>query len=65
MNMPIQLHRHYGLDKKIIEKRIKTYEKAKSEHPKRWSKDIRNWTLLEYVSLNPISEEEIKNILNK
>ena len=54
--------RHYGLDKQIMENRIKTYEQAKREHPERWSQDIRDWSLPEYVALNPISEEELKNI---
>ena len=56
---------HYGLDKKIMENRIKVYEKAKAKHPERWSKDIRNWELPKYVSLNPMAEEEVKDLLNK
>lgn len=39
--------RHYGLDKKIIENRIKVYEEAKAEHPSRWSRNIRDWSLAE------------------
>ena len=57
--------RHYDLDKEVMKKRIDTYEKARAKHPERWSKNIRNWTLPEYVSLNPIDEEEAKIILNK
>ena len=57
--------RHYGLDEEIIRKRNETYEKAKAKHPGRWSKSTRNWTLPDYVSLNPIDEEEVNNILNK
>ncbi len=57
--------RHYGLDKEIMRKRNETYEKARAEHPERWSKNIRNWSLPEYVSLNPIDEEEANDILNK
>ena len=56
--------RHYGLDKGIMRKRKEIYEKAKAKHPERWSKSIRNWILPEYVSLNPISEEEAENIIN-
>ncbi|WP_167792034.1 hypothetical protein [Soehngenia longivitae] len=48
-----------------MEKRKGTYKNAKAKHPERWSKNIRNWSLPEYVSLNPISEEEVKNILHK
>ena len=62
INFITPYQRHYGLDKMIMEKRKETYEKAKAKHPERWSKNIRNWTLPEYVSLNPISEEEANNI---
>ena len=57
--------RHYGLDKEIMKKRKETYEKARANHPERWSKNIRNWTLPEYVSLNPIDEEEANALLRK
>ncbi|TJX51329.1 transposase family protein, partial [Soehngenia saccharolytica] len=57
--------RHYGLDEEIMRKRNETYEKARAKHPERWSKNTRNWTLPEYVSLNPIDEEEANNLLNK
>lgn len=65
INFITPYQRHYGLDKKIMEKRKETYEKAKARHPERWSKNIRNWTLPEYVSLNPINIEEFDNIINK
>lgn len=48
-----------------MEKRIETYKKAKANHPERWSKDIRNWTLPEYVTLNPLSSEEINILLQE
>ena len=57
--------RHYGLDKKVMENRRKVYEKAKEKHPERWSKNIRDWELPGYVALNPIAEEEAKDLLNK
>lgn len=65
INFITPYQRHYGLDKKVMEKRKETYENAKAKHPERWSKNIRNWSLPEYVSLNPISEEEANNILHK
>lgn len=65
INFVTPYQRHYGLDKKIMENRIKVYEKAKLKHPERWSKNIRNWSLPKYVSLNPISEEEAKNIIKE
>ncbi len=57
--------RHYGLEQMIMEKRNKTYEEAKLKHPERWSKGTRDWSLPEYVSLNPIKENELKEIINK
>ncbi len=57
--------RHYGLDKEIMERRTKTYEAAKLRHPERWSGEIRNWSLPEYVTLNPMSEAEVKEILDQ
>ncbi|NLN48627.1 MAG: IS3 family transposase, partial [Clostridiales bacterium] len=57
--------RHYGLDKKIIKNRIKVYKRAREKHPERWSRNIRDWELPKYVALNPISEIEVKKLLNK
>ncbi|TJX50899.1 transposase family protein, partial [Soehngenia saccharolytica] len=57
--------RHYGLDEEIMRKRNETYEKARAKNPERRSKNTRNWILPEYVSLNPIDEEEAIDILNK
>ncbi|MBK5247475.1 MAG: IS3 family transposase [Peptostreptococcaceae bacterium] len=51
--------RHYNLDKNIIENRKKVYTRAKEKNPERWSRKTRNWDLPEYVSLNPIKEEEL------
>ena len=65
LNFITPYQRHYGLDKRIMENRIETYEKAKAKHPERWSKNIRNWSLPEYVSLNPISQEEADNLLQE
>ena len=65
INFITPYQRHNGLDKKIMEKRKEIYEKAKAKHPERWSKNIRNWTLPKYVSLNPISEGEVKNLIKE
>lgn len=45
--------RHDGLTDQILGQRTSVYEVAKSMHPERWSKGIRNWTLEEEVWLNP------------
>ena len=52
-------HRHYSLDKNIIENRKRVYARAKENNPERWSREIRNWDLPKYVALNPIKEEEL------
>lgn len=46
-----------------MEKCIETYKEAKQKYPERWSKNIRNWSLPKYVSLNPMKEKEVKEYL--
>lgn len=55
--------RHFGLDKEIMQIRIKTYEEARLKHPEIWSKKIRDWSLPEYVTLNPMSDVEIQKFI--
>lgn len=57
------IERHNGLDKDIFEKRKAVYEAAKTRHPERWSKGIRDWSLEDKVFLNPerISENVDKD----
>jgi len=52
--------RHTGADISIMKNRIKTYEEARKKHPQRWAKAIRDWSLPEYVALNPIKDNELK-----
>jgi len=63
INFITPYQRHYGLDIDIMQKRIETYKKAQAAHPERWSREIRDWSLPEYVTLNPMKENEVKNIL--
>ncbi|WP_027338561.1 IS3 family transposase [Halonatronum saccharophilum] len=65
INFITPYQRHYGLDMEIMKRRTKIYEEAKIKHPERWAKDIRDWSLPEYVSLNPIKKEEIKTYTNQ
>lgn len=44
--------RHQLLDQKILSNRISIYEKARSLHPNRWSKNIRNWSVITSVYLD-------------
>jgi len=45
--------RHRGDDQAILDQRKALYEKAKSNHPERWSGSTRNWKRIETVFLNP------------
>jgi transposase InsO family protein len=45
--------RHAGRDTAILEKRRRIYLAARRRHPERWSRDIRNWTPVRQVHLNP------------
>lgn len=45
--------RHDKLDESILINRNKVYQAAKASNPSRWSGNIRNWQLINYVSLNP------------
>lgn len=47
--------RHQGLDQKILSNRVSVYEKARSLHPNRWSKNIRDWSVITSVYLNNTS----------
>lgn len=49
--------RHEGKDEEILMKRKSVYEKAKQQHPNRWSKEIRKWEKVEIVKLNHLKEE--------
>lgn len=53
LNFLSPVDRHNGDDKEIFKNRIAVYEAAKSKHPERWTKDIRNWSLEDKVFLNP------------
>jgi len=45
--------RHAGHDADILAHREQVYRRAKSQHPQRWSGDIRNWKPVGDVHLNP------------
>ena len=49
--------RHRGDDAVIFERRITVYEQARSKHPERWSRDIRNGSLPVEVWLNRPEED--------
>jgi transposase InsO family protein len=45
--------RHTGRDAALLEARRRTYERAREQHPERWSRGCRNWTPVGPVELNP------------
>ncbi len=57
INFVTPAQRHNGEDIDILAKRKAVYKQAKSEHPERWSGDIRNWDRVEEVHLNPEKEK--------
>ena len=48
-----------------MKKRTETYKKAKAANPERWSGEIRDWSLPEYVTLNPMKEAEVETYLSQ
>lgn len=50
--------RHCGEDGVILAKRKEVYQRAKQATPARWSGQIRNWTPVGSVALNPEREEK-------
>lgn len=54
------MQRRNGEDIAILEKRRETYEKARSEHPERWSRKTRKWERDETVTLNPKNRRKRK-----
>ncbi len=52
--------RHKGLDMEILNKRKQVYLAAQKKNPNRWSKDIRNWDMIENVCLNPDKSDHDK-----
>ena len=50
--------RHFGREEHILANRRKVYEKARSQNPNRWSKNIRNWNPVRMVWLNPEKKDE-------
>lgn len=55
--------RHIGKDKSILEKRHLVYQMAKKQHPQRWARHTRDWSLPESVTLNPDKKQKEKNYM--
>ncbi len=53
LNFVTPEERHKKEDKMILQNRAILYAQAKARHPNRWSGDIRDWTPIGPVALNP------------
>ena len=51
--------RHAGEDVAILAARHALYQEAKARHPRRWSRQTRNWSPILAVTLNPARETEV------
>ena len=49
--------RHAGLDEGLLAQRKALYEQARDQHPRRWSRQTRNWNRVHIVHLNPEQAE--------
>lgn len=45
--------RHDGHDEQILQRRHALYLEARERNPRRWTRDTRNWSRVEVVTLNP------------
>jgi len=53
LNFLTPIQRHTGRANTVFKNRSEVYEAARSKHPERWSRNIRNWSLEDEVWLNP------------
>ena len=59
------MQRHNGEDVVIRHKRHLVYQMAKKQNPERWSKNSRDWSLPEIVTLNPNKKNVLKKTENR
>jgi putative transposase len=50
--------RHFGREEAILARRRRVYEQARRRRPERWSGELRNWTPVGPVYLNPQKPDE-------
>ncbi|MDA0712358.1 MAG: IS3 family transposase, partial [bacterium] len=53
--------RHDGQENAILQRRRRIYEVARQKHPERWSRQMRNWTPIATVRLNPDSKPKARD----
>jgi putative transposase len=49
--------RHRGLSQQVFDQRRRVYEESRAQHPERWARNTRNWSLEDEVWLNPNREQ--------
>ena len=54
--------KHTGEDIQLMENRRHVYQAAKLKNPSRWSGNIRNWSAITEVTLNPEKKEVIEQL---
>ena len=52
--------RHAGQDHTLLARRHALYQQARQRHPRRWSRQARNWTPVAAVTLNPERDAAIQ-----
>ena len=57
--------RHAGEDQAILAARHELYVTARERHPRRWSRQTRNWTAQKTVALNPEKTSVLSAVLTK
>jgi len=56
LNFVTPLQRHTQEAAAVMHQRIELYEAARARHPRRWSQEIRDWSLPDSVWLNPVKQ---------
>ena len=56
LNFVRPVQRHTQVAESVMRQRIEVYEAARARQPRRWSKEIRDWSLPDSVWLNPVKE---------
>ena len=57
--------RHAGEDRQLLDARHALYQAAREHNPRRWSRQTRDWTPIEAVTLNPERDAVVQAALAK
>jgi hypothetical protein len=59
LNFVTPVQRHTEEAETVMRQRVEVYEAARARHPRRWSREIRDWSLPDRVWLNPVNEARL------